>query len=391
MRIITNSQLASLRTQLAEAEHATKVVPLAHLTLDEMSLKKGRVQVAGNDVKADNSFFSSLGRLLKLNSALTNEFLKNEDGKIATALINGLKEYRSSHGKGEVMLIADPRTKSLTDICEPRQYSRMTNESVLDLTERVLNESPSMQIETVDFNPGNGKLSINLLNNNEIGFAKAGKDEYFKFGFSIVQSRKGTHTEMYNQRLVCSNGMRASLGSGAIGGNRGINFVETFRLKGTGVEEIRHFLNHIEEMKKHDFVPSAFQATLNTAVETRASIAEVERALHLAQGRVDEIDPGLRKQFSEAIGYKYFEGYAEALSRVVKKGYDPARLNEKQRAYIKTSQSVWDVVNALTYLGSNNTGIPIKQKHELKFEAGQLFSKGCNGGYDLQFAQLAAL
>lgn len=391
MRQVSNLQLASLRTRLANAEHATKVVPLAHLTLDEQSLSKGRVQVAGNDVKASPEFFSSLGRLLKLNSALTKEFLKNEDGKIATSLINGLKEYRSTHGKGEVMLIANPQSRELIDICEPRRYSRMTNESVLDLTERILNESPNMVIETIDFNPGGGRLAVNLLNGNEIAFPKAGKDEYFKFGFSIVQTRKGTHTEMYNQRLVCSNGMRASLGSGAIGGNNALNFVESYKLAGTGVEEIRHFLNHVEEMKKHDFVPGAFQATLSSAVETRASIAEVERVLHLAQGRVDEQDPALRKQFAEAIGYKYFDGYADALARVVKKGWDPARLNDKQRAFIKTGQSVWDVVNSLTYLGSNNSGIPIKQKHELKFEAGQLFSKGCNGGYDLQFAQLAAL
>jgi hypothetical protein len=391
MRQVSTDQLTRLRAELAAAEHATKVVPLAHLTLDEQSLSKGRIQVAGNEVKASPEFFSSLGRLLKLNSALTKEFLKNEDGKIATSLINGLKEYRSSHGKGDVMLIANPQSRELVDICEPKRYSRMTNESVLDLTERILTESPKMLIETIDFNPGGGRLAINLLNGNEIGFPKAGKDEYFKFGFSIVQTRKGTHTEMYNQRLVCSNGMRASLGSGAIGGNSSLNFTESFKLQGTGVEEIRNFLNHVEEMKKHDFVPGAFQTTLNQAVDTRASIAEVERALHLAQGRVDEQDQALRKQFSDAIGYKYFDGYADALARVVKKGYDPARLGDKQRAFIRTGQSVWDVVNSLTYLGSNNSGIPIKQKHELKFEAGQLFAKGCNGGYDLQFAQLAAL
>jgi hypothetical protein len=390
-RQVSQDQLARLQAQLEAAEHATKVVPLSTISLSPESLKKGVIEIGGNQVKVGPSFFGQLARHLKLSTTLTNDFMKNEDGKIAAALMNGLKEYRSSRGGGDVMLIANGQTREIVDLCDPKRYNRMTNSSVLDLAGRILDESPKMLIETVDFDPGSGKLAINLLNGNEIGFPKAGKDEYFKFGFSIIQTRKGTHTEMYNQRLVCSNGMRASLGSGAIGGNTNLNFVETYRLAGTKAEDIRHFLEHVERMKQADFVPASFQATLNQAVETKASLAEVEKAMHLAQSHVREQDPGLRKQFIDAVAYKYFDGYGDALARVVKKGWDPSRLSDKQRAHIRTGQSVWDVVNSLTYLGSNNSGLPMENKHSLKFEAGQLFSKGCKDGYDLQFSELAKL
>jgi hypothetical protein len=45
----------------------------------------------------------------------------------------------------------------------------------------------------------------------------------------------------------------------------------------------------------------------------------------------------------------------------------------------------------MTFLGSNNTGLPLDNKHSLKEEAGKLFGKGTKDGYDLQFAQFAQL
>jgi len=53
--------------------------------------------------------------------------------------------------------------------------------------------------------------------------------------------------------------------------------------------------------------------------------------------------------------------------------------------------SVWDVVNSLTFLGSNNSGVPLENSHELKYSAGKLFAKGVKEGYDLEFAQYASL
>jgi hypothetical protein len=53
--------------------------------------------------------------------------------------------------------------------------------------------------------------------------------------------------------------------------------------------------------------------------------------------------------------------------------------------------SIWDVVNSMTFLGSNNSGIPLSNQHELKANAGQLFAHGVRDGFDLEFAQFASL
>jgi hypothetical protein len=390
-REVNDEQFNKMREMLANAECATKVVPLSSIELDDKSIQKGTINIGGATVPVGNAFFQKLAGMLKVNRSLTSEMIKNEDGKIATSLINGLKDYRSAKGGGEVMLIANPNTREVIDVCDPKRFRRLTNESVFDITSKIMNENSNLSIETIDFNPNNGRTVINLLNADEVGFPGAGKDEFFKFGFSIIQGPKDTQVEMYNQRLVCTNGLRVSLGQGSIGGNRDIQFEERFRLNGTGAEDIRVFLSQIEAMKKAGFVPAGFQSALTSAVDTKASLFEVEHAMITAQQMVREDDPTLKKALIDGVQRQYFHTHADTMARIVRKGHNPAQLNDKQKSFIKTGMSIWDVVNSMTFLGSNNTGFSLENKHQLKEEAGRLFGKGTKEGYDLQFAQFAQL
>jgi hypothetical protein len=144
-------------------------------------------------------------------------------------------------------------------------------------------------------------------------------------------------------------------------------------------------------MEKAGFVPGAFGNTLTRAVETKASLLEVESAMRETQSRLVEIDPDLKKIYTSSIADQYFPGYSRSIQRVAQKGFDPTRLVEKQKSFIKTGMSIWDVVNSLTFLGSNNSGFELDAKADLKQQAGDLFGKGTRSGYDLEFAQYASL
>lgn len=393
---MSEEDFAKMRQMLELAEYATKEVPLASIKLTERSFSKNEVLIDEQPVKVHGGFFSKLAGLLQVNISLTRDFLKNQDGKLAVNLMNAIRTYKSSHGSSNVLLVANPTTKELVDICDPKRFRRMTNSSVLDITSRILNDSPSLTLETVDFNPHTGRASINLLNHEEIGFAKAGPDEFFRFGFSIVQTGRQTFAEGYNQRLVCSNGMRTPLGGGTIGGGgggrgRGPNFAGGFSLRGSSAEDVRAFLQNVENMKKNGFIPGSFKDTIQLAMTTKASFAEIESALGHAQRLVTEEIPEIKKQYLDAIERNYFDGYRDTLARLNKAGYNPERLSEQQKSKVKSGQSVWDVVNSLTYLGSNNTGIPISNMPELKFQGGQLFSKGESQGFDHQNAELSKI
>jgi hypothetical protein len=388
---ISQEQFNQYRDQLSAAECVTKEIPLAKLTLDEKSLSNKTVKIDGVTVGVGGGFFRSLANMVKMSAGLTTEMLKNEDGKMATALISALKDYRSARGSGNVLLVANANTREVIDICDPAKFRRLSNDSVFDVTSKILNDRPNLTIETINFDPHTGTSSINLLNNDEVGFPGAGKDEFFKFGFSIVQTRRDTIVEMYNQRLVCSNGMRMNLGQGAIGGNSNIQFEERFRLGGNKADDVRDFLQKIENMNKAGFVPGAFKEVLTNATTTRASLAEVEEAMLHSQRLVTEDDPNLKKNYIDAVARNYFHAHGDTIARVARAGKNPLALNDKQKSFIKTGMSVWDVVNSMTYLGSNNSGIPLSNQYELKADAGKLFGKGTKDGYDLQFAQFATL
>lgn len=391
MREVSNSQFDAIRETMTANEHATKQVPISAIKLTEHSFAKSQIEIGGQPVKVSSGFFLRMASMLKMNASLTREFIKNDNSKVAAAMMNALNEYRRSQGGQDVLVIANPQTREVIDICDPKRYRRLTNESLFDMTQKIMNEHPSLIIETIDSSPSGGNTSINFLNSEEVGFPGAGKDEFFKFGFSITQTSKDTIVETYNTRLVCSNGMRVSLGSGAIGGNRDLNFEEKFRLGGTEADDIRTFLNRVDAMKKAGFVPGGFQHAIQSAVGTKASLAEVENAMMLAQRKVREDDPQFKKGFIDAIERNYFGAHQDTLARIIQKGQDPYKLNDKQKGFIKTGMSVWDVINSLTYLGSNNSGIELADKYELKAQAGDLFAKGSNSGFDLQFAQYAQL
>lgn len=390
---ISQQEFENFKKLLQEAEYVTKEVPLSAFKIEDKGLTRNEILINGQPAAVSSNFFTRLANMLKLNAGLTKDMLKNEDGRMAVALMNGLKDYYSANGGKTVMLIADPRSRQIIDICDPKRFRRLTNESVLDITSRIINDNPNVTISSIDLNPHSGKVAINLLNNEEIGFSQAGPDEFFKFGFSIVQTTRGTHTEAYNSRLVCSNGMRSPLGGGSIGGpgGSGPRMSGGFSLRGTSADEIRNFLDHVDQMKKVGFVPSQFENTIREAQLTPASLAEVQSAMHLVTRKIVEEIPDLKKQVIEGVTRKHFAAYADAVSRLSKKGYEVTRFNEKQLANIRTDIKVWELVNELTYLGSNRQGFELANAADLKFEGGKLFAKGYENGFDMQYARLATL
>ena len=88
---VNNEQFEQMREMLAAAECATKSVQLSQISLDDKSIQQGIINIGGNPVSVSHGFFQKLAGLLKVNASLTREMIKNEDGKIATSLINGLR------------------------------------------------------------------------------------------------------------------------------------------------------------------------------------------------------------------------------------------------------------------------------------------------------------
>jgi len=390
-KIITSEEFLKKKDEiLNQRSHSTNIIPASVISFDEKMIANDLIKINGKTVAVSKDFFIKMSSFLNIKQSFTRNAIKRGDTKIVAGLLNGLKKYASTRSKSkDVLLIANPITHEIVDILPPGNYNRMTDGGVFDIAEKIMNDNPNMIIESIDRSRGGGLAAINFLNENEISFKNAGPDEHFKFGFSIFQSNRNTAVESYNQRLICTNGLRASLGEGAI--QRQVNFADKFKLKGTSTEDIRQFLMNINELKKHDFIPPSFEQLIERAVKSQASLAEVEEALFSTTKIISDPDPKMFEHYKKALALKYFDGYGHTSARLFKKGVDVNHLSKEQKSFIKTDMKVWDVVNALTFLGSNDAGIPLENEAQLKTKAGTLFAKGTKSNYDLEFLEYAKL
>jgi hypothetical protein len=391
--MIESTEFAQIRKDLVDNDVISKRITLDNIDVTEEDIKIGSVTIYGKRVSVAPSFFRKLAMLINVNSSLASQFINNNDERIFALLVNAIKKYKTikrDDEKDVFMLIADPASRCIIDIVKDKG-GRMSMSSLCDVTERILNDHPYMNLETVDGRGGN--VSFNFINGNEVCFPEAGPDEAFKFGFSLNTTPTTTSLGLYNHRMVCTNGMTVNLGKGEISDAN--KFDEKFTMRSFGTDNLEKFFAKLKRFQDTGFQPAQFSSQLLSATKTKASLAEVELALQQCYDAVDPkgMDTALLNQCFAKMAKEYFPGYGLTMSRVDKKGYDVKIMSDKQKSYIKTGMSIWDVVNSCTFLGSNNTPYNLYDDHKsgLKRIGGNLFAKSQKDGYDLQFANYAAL
>jgi hypothetical protein len=231
-----------------------------------------------------------------------------------------------------------------------------------------------MHIESID--NGGGSSRINLIHTDEVGFERLGKDEVFRFGVSLVNTPTQTGIEDFFYRLVCANGAVAK------------DMTAAFQLKDLTPQAITELFDKLKAYGKTGFVPKSFSEKLERATGTRASLLEMERAIHQVTGNLKAEDPEMRKRLEQGLIDTHFHSYKPTVARVFSKGFSTDAMTDKQKSFIKTGQSVWDIVNELTWLGSHNTIEEFENRARFKAAGGALFAKA---NFDLEAAQFATI
>ena len=204
--MINQSQFNQSKSELAGQDPLTKRVKLSDIQLDDNSIKNGCIFVDGARIPVSNRFFNRLGQAVNIQSTLLSRMDKNEDRAVATKLLQAVKAYSETRdGAKEFLLIGDAQKREVGDIVKADRYHRLSNETLFNTAETILNEIPDMYVESIDNNGRNG-LSINLIHGSQVGFEKIGKDEVFRFGISLVNSNTSSRVDDFFYRLSCANG-----------------------------------------------------------------------------------------------------------------------------------------------------------------------------------------
>ena len=161
-----------------------------------------------------------------------------------------------------------------------------------------------------------------------------------------------------------------------------------FQLKQANAQGIAELFQSLKAYGKNGFVPRAFSERLERATGTRASLQEVQKAVDSVVGNLKHEDPEMRRRLQESVVDNHFPMYKSTMARVFNAGHNPDFLTDKQKSFIKTGMSVWDLVNELTWLGSHNTVEEYENRARFKAAGGSLFAKS---NYDLEAAQFATI
>ena len=176
------------------------------------------------------------------------------------------------------------------------------------------------------------------------------------------------------------------MGQGQISNQVNIN--ESFSLRSLKPGNIESFMNGIKNLKTEGFIPAGFRETLQQTQGTKASFLELENTISSIMNEFPDNESA--KDYKKLVK-SYFPAYGMAAQRVIKQGLDIYKLNDRQKSNIRTGMSIWDVINNLTFLGSNNSEFNINDTEGLKYQGGKLFNKAMTTGLDLQYAALQTI
>lgn len=370
--MITNSEFQKIKQDLSGKDPLVKRVKLSDIELSDSSVKDGAIHIGGARIPVSDKFFNRLGQAVNLQTGLLNRMQKNDDREVQTKLLQAVKGYSETRdGDKEFLIIGDAKRHEVGDIVKADKYHRLSNETLFETAEMMLNEVPDMHVESIDSDSG---LSINLIHGSQVGFEKIGKDEVFRFGVSLVNGNTKSRVDDFFYRLSCANGAVA----------RNLNTAFEF---GNGSAAFRELLDSMTAWAKVGFVPRTFQDRLETAMRTPASLAELERAKETVISQLREEDPEQKALLVKSLEAQFFPEYAATQKRILQKGYNPLQLSPAQTKFIKTGAKIWDVVNELTWIGSHKSVFNFHDNKKFKVEGGNLFSKS----WDLQHADLASI
>lgn len=337
------------RAMTTNAQSLRKSVPVRDIDIISESI----ISYQGRFVEMTPKAFTQLMRLIGMSKQFANQFEQLFSAETKAKFINTMKNAMAAN-LNEVTLVMSPIQKKIVGFSK-RAEEMISNERFLDLAEGIIGDH-GMQITNWSVDSDTGGVSINAFNPKaqfELGIS----DEVFTAGLTMKNSPFGGIQVMpYVNRLWCANGCTT------------MEEADKYTLHNLNRESMEPFFNHLSQLRKNGFVPTNFKQNVKNAMETPASLAEMERAHRwiapIVGARADNWIP--------------LEAQKQAYKGI---GVDTNELSAEQKKRSKTDQSVWSVINGVTHVATHANDIMLdttmkdSEAANLMVNAGSLLSK----------------
>lgn len=304
-------------------------------------------------VGMNSEAFKGLCKIIGLPVGFDKTFSQAFGDKARQQLVNRLKVAAQAKGNTSVSLVLNPDTKKIIGVQkDPRDL--ISNQTFLDSTKRIIDKY-GLEVNNFSVN-GDGGVAINASSPKNVWGLSGLADEEFYGGISFLNNpNSGFQVSPYLHRLVCANGMI------------GRSFEETMSLGQMDSLSMEKFWSKLNTLADRGFRPELFEEKVRTAMNTKASLSELEHASTTL------------KSLSDADS-KELESWIPLQSTRAKfhlAGIDTLTFTGNQKKGAKTGTSVWDLVNGITHFASHDNGFKIEDfdRRRLQVEASRLLTK----------------
>jgi len=345
-----SKQLVNERRAItSNAQTLRKAVPVRDIDIVSESI----ISYQGRYVEMTPKAFGQLMRLIGMSKTFANQFEALFSPETKAKFINTMKNAMAAN-LNEITLVMSPIQKKIIGFSKKAE-ELISNERFLDLAEGIIGDH-GMEITNWSVDSDNGAVTINAFNPKaqfDIGIS----DEVFTAGLTMKNSPFGGIQVMpYVNRLWCANGCTTAMEA------------DKYTLHNLNRESMEPFFEHLSQLRKNGFVPTGFKDTVNKAINTPASLNEMERAHRM-------IEPIVGKRADNWIPLHDNIAAYHAI------GVDTKELSNEQKKRSKTDQSVWSIVNGVTHVATHANDIILDstvdeaKSTQLMVNAGTLLAK----------------
>jgi len=307
----------------------------------------------GKQVGMNKEAFKGFCKIVGLPTGFDKTFSSAFGDKARQQLVNRLKIAAQAKGNTSVSIVLNPDTKRIIGVQkDPRDL--ISNQTFVETSSSIINK---YGLEVNDFSvSSDGGVAINASSPKNAWGLQGLKDEEFYGGISFTNSPSGGFmVSPYLQRLVCANGLI------------GCSFEESMSLGQMDSRSMEKFWKGLNDLADRGFRPVSFDEKVRHAMNTMASLSELEGASH-------EL-----KAYSDA-DTKELEAWVPLQSTRSKfhtSGIDTLAFTSNQKKGAKTGTSIWDLVNGITHFASHDNGFKIEDydRRKLQLEASRLLTK----------------
>ena len=325
----------------------------------EVSLKDIEVisdevlKVSGKQITMTKPAFKSVCKAVGLPIGFDKTFTSTFGDKARQQLINKLKLAVQAKGSTSLSLVVNPNSKEIIGV-QKDAGALTSNQTFIETSSRIIDK---YGLDVIDFSvSGDGGLFINATSPKNSWGIKGLKDEDHYGGITFSNNvTDGFGVGSFLYRLVCANGMI------------GTTFNDTLYLDNTDGFSMEKFWNSLNSLAERGFRPAEFEDKLRLAMNTKASLFEMENTYNFLKCNSD-VDA---KELESWIPFQTTRAAFHNAS------IDTADLTMAQKKGAKTGTSVWDVVNGITHFATHDNGIKIDEydRRRMQVHASNLLTK----------------